>query len=89
MPAVSREREEGSQFCQGKVEMSPSRRENKVIDPAHQFDNMSMMGETIQESSLKFLISRDLYPVSELDICSDDERQSFVKFRAKGEQRLN
>jgi len=56
---------------------------------AHQFDNMSMMGETIQESSLKFLISRDLYPVSALEICSDDERQSFVKFLAEGVQRLN
>jgi hypothetical protein len=29
---------------------------------------MSMMGETIQESSRKFLISKDLYPVSEIEL---------------------
>jgi len=50
---------------------------------------MSMMAETIQECCCKFLISKDLYPVSELEICSEDERQPFVKYRAEGEQCLN
>ena len=55
----------------------------------HQFDNMSMMGEMIPECSCKFLISKDLYPVSELEICSEDERHPFAKYRAEGEQLLN
>jgi hypothetical protein len=50
---------------------------------------MSMMGEMIPECSCKFLISKDLYPVSELEICSEDERHPFAKYRAEGEQRLN
>lgn len=46
------------------------------------------MRETIEQCGSQSLIAKDLNPIGEFEIGSNDQSQSFIQFRAEGEECL-
>ena len=46
------------------------------------------MRETIEQRGGQSLIAKDLHPIGEFEIGSNDQSQSFIKFRAEREECL-
>jgi hypothetical protein len=60
----------------------------KAIRLAEQFNDMSMMCQAIKQRGGQTFIAKDLNPISELEVGSNDQSETFVKFGTESEKGL-
>ena len=60
----------------------------ETIGLAEQFNDVRMMREAVKQGRGQTFIAKDLHPIGEFEIGSNDQSESFIKFRAEGKECL-